>query len=223
LRLPSNAVTGELRLFGPDWEVIARQLVTPGWAHLKDAVEREVAAALEDAAPGPWTPLPETEGRAGVRQAGMACHSDVDGATAAVRSLGADIRKGIDRAGVRTVPPLPPFNHAEWCRADRGQKYITPHRDPQMAGGAIAILTIRGRARFRVWDSDGDLSAAERHPDLAHEWDTGDRDLVLLRGGGWPTSRSRCPIHEVESPPSGDRLTLTLRHNKGGFGANYFD
>jgi len=45
---------------------------------------------------------------------------------------------------------------------------------------------------------------------------------VLLRGGGWPTPTSRCPIHEAQSPAAGERVTLTLRHNKGGYGADYF-
>jgi len=47
-------------------------------------------------------------------------------------------------------------------------------------------------------------------------------DLVLMQSGGWPRPDDRCPIHAVDSPPSGSRLTLTLRHNKGGYGADYF-
>jgi hypothetical protein len=43
--------------------------------------------------------LPETEGGAGVRQAGPACHSDVDGAADAVRSFAVEIRESIDGAG----------------------------------------------------------------------------------------------------------------------------
>jgi hypothetical protein len=120
------------------------------------------------------------------------------------------------------VPPLPAFNHAEWCRAERGEN-TSPHRDPDTAGGVIAVLAIRGRALFRVWDIEGGVADAQRHPELAQAWETGDGDLVFLRGGGWPTSASRCPIHEAQSPPEGDRVTLTLRHNKGGYGSNYFD
>jgi hypothetical protein len=109
------------------------------------------------------------------------------------------------------MPPLPMFNHAQWSRADAGHKYITRHRDPPTAGGVIAVVTIRGRALFRVWEGAG-----------AHEWETGDGDVVLLRGSGWPTADAICPVHEAESPLAGDRVTLTLRHNTGGFGADYF-
>lgn len=131
------------------------------------------------------------------------------------------IREGID-SGDTGLPPLPAFNHAEWCRAEGGQKFITPHRDPPMAGGVIAVLTTRGRAPFRVWETDGASADAARQPELAEEWETNDGDLVLLRGGGWPTPTSQCPIHEAQSPSRGDRMTLTLRHNKGGYGADYF-
>lgn len=91
-----------------------------------------------------------------------------------------------------------------------------------MAGGVIAVLTLRGRAPFRVWETDGSSVDAAGQPELAEEWETNDGDLVLLRGDGWPTPTSRCPIHEAQSPPRGDRSTLTLRHNKGGYGADYF-
>jgi hypothetical protein len=139
-----------------------------------------------------------------------------------VRWLADDIRAGIDGAGVAGIGPLPAFNHAEWCRAARGKKYITAHRDPDTAGGVIAILTIRGRAPFRVWDHAGTPADTRRRPSLATTWETEDGDLVLLRGGGWPHPTSRCPVHEAESPRDGDRVTLTLRHNKGGYGADYF-
>lgn len=132
------------------------------------------------------------------------------------------IREGIDSGAMTGLPPLPAFNHAEWCRAERGQKFITPHRDPPMAGGVIAVLTTRGRASFRVWDMNRSSADAACQPELAEEWETNDGDLVLLRGGGWPTPTSRCPIHEAQSPLGGDRVTLTLRHNKGGYGADYF-
>ena len=89
--------------------------------------------------------------------------------------------------------------------------FIGRHCDPPSADGVIAVLTIRGRAAFRVWDEAG-----------AHEWDTDDGDLVLMRGGDWPTAGARCPLHEAASPLVGDRVTLTLRHNKAGFGADYF-
>ena len=205
-----------------DWISVADQLTSRGWARLMGAVAPDAGVALERAAPGPWCSLPETEGGAGVRQGGVTCHSSVDEAADVVRSLANAICAGIDGAGLPRVAQLPLFNHAEWCRGDGSQKFITPHRDPDRAGGVIAVLTIRGRAIFRVWDLDGPLAAARAHPELAVDWETQDGDLVLMRGGGWPLPTSRCPIHEAESPVDGDRVTLTLRHNKAGYGADYF-
>lgn len=210
-------------LAGVDWNAVTLQLVVRGWVRLERAIDARFSAELRDVAPGPWTSLPETEGGAGVRQRGLACHSDIDGAADAVRSLASAIRAGIDGAGYPDVPPLPAFNHAEWCRAERGEKFITPHRDPDTAGGVVAVLTIHGQALFRVWEGGGSsLAEAESHPERAEEWETDDGDLVLLSCGGWPTSKSRCPIHEAQSPLAGERMTLTLRHNKGGYGSDYF-
>jgi hypothetical protein len=79
-------------------------------------------------------------------------------------------------------------------RVDRSSS--PPHRDPDTACGVIAIVTIRGQALFRAWDTDDGLVDAQRRPELADQCETSDGDLVLLRGGGWPTPASRCPIHE---------------------------
>jgi hypothetical protein len=206
-----------------NWDKVVRDLSDLGWCRLQEVVSSPLASALEDAAPGPWRPAPPIEGPARVRQAGEACHSDVDGAAAPVRELAAAICAGVDAAGEPGTSALPPFNHAEWSRPHRGQMLITAHRDPPVAGGVIVVVTLRGQATFRVWDLDGDLLAAQAHPELAREWETLDGDIVLLRGGGWPFPAARCPIHEAQAPVTGERVTLTLRHNKGGFGADYFE
>jgi hypothetical protein len=205
-----------------DWVAVVDALVARGWARLERAAEPAFAAQIEAAAPGPWTSLPPTEGGAGVRQAGRSCHSEVSDGTGPVASLAAAIKDGVDSVTGAGLPPLPAFNHADWCRADDGQKFITAHRDPIKAGGVIAVLTIRGRAPFRVWDFDGTTADAAGQPELAECWETADGDLVLMRGGGWPTATSQCPIHEAQSPVGGERVTLTLRHNIGGYGADYF-
>jgi hypothetical protein len=215
-------VEGKVALSDIAWNKVMDQLASRGWARLVRAVAPHALEALEQAAPGPWSSLPETEGSAGVRQAGLAHHSAVDEAAGVVQSMADGIRAGIDGVESPGVAPLPTFNHAEWCRAETGQKFITPHRDPDTAGGVIAVLTIRGRAVFRIWDLDGSLADAQSHPELATSWESEDGDLVLMRGGGWPLPTSKCPIHEAESPREGDRVTLTLRHNKGGYGADYF-
>lgn len=217
---PTLAMMDKVDLSTVDWSEVADQLVCRGWTRLARAVAPPTLGVLEQAASEPWFSLPETE--AGVRQAGLACHRAVEESADVVRSLADAICAGIDGAHAPDAAGLPAFNHAEWCRAEMGQKFITPHRDPDTAGGVIAVLTIGGRAVFRVWDLDASLADAQSHPELATAWETEAGDLVLMVSGGWPLPTSRCPIHEAESPLAGDRLTLTLRHNKGGYGADYF-
>lgn len=205
-----------------DWDKVLSDVISRGWSRLERVIAPEELAALEHAAPGPWNTLPETEGGAGVRQAGLACHSAVDEAAEVVQLLAHGVCAGLDGVAASGVSAVPAFNHVQWCRADRGQKYITAHRDPDTAGGVIAVLTIRGRAVFRVWgldDSGPDAGGGPRH---VHEWESVDGDIVLMCGAGWPLAASRCPIHEAESPVGGDRVTLTLRHNNGGYGSDYF-
>lgn len=179
-------VEGLVDLSDIAWNQALHQIASRGWTRLVRAVPPDALMALEQAAPGPWSSLPETEGSAGVRQAGLTSHSAVDEAADIVRALADGISAGIDGGDSRGVPPLPAFNHAEWCRAERGQKFITPHRDPYTAGGVIAVLTIRGRAVFRIWDFDGSLADAQNRLELATAWESEDGDLVLMRGGGWP-------------------------------------
>lgn len=202
-----------------DWADVAAELRGRGWSRLTAALDPATCTALEDAATGPWSSLPEVEG-AGVRQAGRTAHAPVASSAPAVRRLAAAIRTGFDATG--STPPLPEFNHVQWGRPDRGRMFITAHRDPVTAGGIVAIATLRGRAAFRAWEHDGPRSAVEQRPEVATEWETGPGDLVLLRGGDWPFDGARCPLHEADDPRAGERVTLQLRHNVGGYGAPYF-
>lgn len=61
-----------------------------------------------------------------------------------------------------------------------------------------------------MWDHEG-----------RHEWVTGDGDIVLLRGAGWPTADARCLLHEATALDD-ERWTLTYRHNSGGPDGDYF-
>jgi hypothetical protein len=147
-----------------------------------------------------------------VHQSGLACGVSVNRADAVVRHFGAAIRESLTNALPLGLSPLPPFNIVTWNRSQDGIGYITAHRDPPTVGGAIAIVTLWGRAVFRVWN--------EQQPT---EWITGDGDLVIIRGNGWPNEDSVCPIHEAESPIEGDRMIMTLRYNKGGPDADCFN
>lgn len=208
-----------------DWEAVVASLEGPGWVRLQSVVPAWICAQLVEAAPSSWSVVDQDEGGGFVRQGGLSCHAEVTGAAPIVRSVAQSIVLAINRTRSAECLELPTFNHANWGRSINGVGFITAHRDPPTAGGVIAITTLAGRARFRVWDDDdsaSELPLVDHDPVAAHEWNTDDGDLVLLRGGGWPKLASRCPVHEVESPPTGDRMILTLRHNKGGYGANYF-
>jgi hypothetical protein len=159
-----------------------------------------------------------------VRFGGLSSHEAVTDSATVVQAYAGALIVGINNAIEPEVLPVPHFNHAEWATTTPdGVGFITPHRDPATAVGVVAITTLEGAARFCVWDDNAtDLAPAQHRDDTAHQWDTGDGDLVILRCKGWPSAAARGPVHEARAPESGRRQTLTLRHNGNGYGADYF-
>ena len=204
-----------------DWATAAHELAAEGWVRLPGVIDGRSCARLLAAAPTPWLELESVEGRP-VRQAGLHSGRVFDRSSPDVQDLGNAIVAALDEQLRNTsTPPVPAFNEVEWSRSVDGVGYITAHRDPVGVGGVIAIVTLSGCSAFRLWPGDLD----PRHdPDAppAVEWETGDGDLVLLRGSGWPSPEARCLVHEVDSPSAGERAVLTFRHNRGGPGADYF-
>ena len=190
-----------------DWAAVGASLCNSGWHRLPAAISGELCDELS-AAPSDWRPLPPEEGGHGVRQRGFGSYRVLDEADMIVRDVASEIAASITAASA-ALPSVPPFNEVTWTRYPAGEGFITKHRDPQGVGGVIAIATLVGRATFRVWS------------DEVVEWETEPGDTVLLRAYGWPNEGELCPIHEVESPV-GERLIMTLRHNRGGAGAAYF-
>ena len=191
-----------------DWVDELQMLRRIGFVRLGKALDGMACEALTDAAPEPWHDLPPEEGV--VRQNGQATGGVLGEAPAVVRQLGEDLISAISVAShAITAPPL--FDEVTWTLYPEGTGHITAHRDPAGVGGVIAIVTLRGTAAFDV-----------RAPNERVEWLTEAGDLVLLCGNGWPEDDSRCPVHSVGPPVGGDRMILTLRHNKGGAGADYF-
>lgn len=191
-----------------EWSQATTALSERGWLRLERALDIRRCQQLSGAAPSTWAPLPEVEG--GVRQGGLSCGVFFRDAATAVQEFGREVCDSLSGVS-RAVPPVPLFNEVQWGRSRQGVGFITRHRDPPGAGGIIVIVTLTGNAVFRVWE-DGDGT----------EWLTEDGDVVLLRGHRWPTEDSMCPLHEVESPCAGERITMTLRHNAAGEGADYF-
>lgn len=193
---------------GVDWSDALGRLRRDGFLRLPNALDRMACRTLTEAAPEPWHKLPPDEGV--VRQNGHATGGPVAGAHAVVRQFADDVVSAIAGASSDSTAP-PSFNEVTWTLYPEGAGHITAHRDPVGVGGVIAIVTLRGTATFEV-----------KAPDESVEWLTEAGDIVLLCGNGWPQDETRCPVHAVAPPVGGDRMILTLRHNKGGAGADYF-
>jgi hypothetical protein len=208
-RVERGAGVVQTGLEGIDWTSTAISLTGDGWVRLEGSVNGRTCARLVGAAPTTWHAETETIGN--VSQSSLSCGVSFDRSDAIVRHFGLKICDSLTKALPPGTSPVPNFNVATWNKSQNGIGYITAHRDPPAASGVIAIVTLWGQARFRVWGGPQPT-----------EWITGDGDLVMLRGNGWPTENSVCPAHEAESPVQGDRMIMTLRYNRRGPDADYF-
>ena len=204
-----------------DWATASRSLAATGSAHVVGALEPGVPHLLMDAAAVPWRALPPVEGV--VRQNGFFSHMVLDDAEPLVKALGNEIVRELTMALGSNLPSLPRFNEVGWKRYPIGTGHITTHRDPTAYDGVVAIVTLQGTASFRVWGGEvlGTPSEVHYAETPAARWDAAAGDLVLLRGNGWPTPETRCPLHEVDVPANEDRIIVTFRHNIGGAGSGY--
>ncbi len=197
------------RLRGADWDRIANNLGQTGWSHLRAALEASTCAALLDAAPEDWHPLPPEEGV--VRQAGFSTYAATADCEITVNDLACELVDALSEAEtVRAWPQLPAFNETTWVHYPRGVGHITAHRDPTAYTGIIAVCNLEGEAKFRVFDVRGPT-----------EWTTSAGDVVLFCGSDWPTTDRPRPRHEADPPLVGDRTIMTLRHNIRGAGHRY--
>lgn len=219
------AQRGRSDLTGVDWSEVVSALAGRGWIRLVSAVDGRLRTELGEAVLGAPSPLPKTgSDDQGVRFGGLSSHESVAASAPVVQAFALSLADGINSAIGAETPPIPHFNHAEWATTTPdGIGFITPHRDPPTALGVVAITTLEGAARFCVWDDDAtDLAPARHREEMAHQWDTGDGDVVILRCEAWPSAEARSPVHEARSPYAGRRRTLTLRHNGNGYGSDYF-
>lgn len=207
------AVDDDIGLGVVNWSNVAESLIESGWSQLTGTISAERALALIDAAPEPWQPLPEEEGSAGVRQAGFSSFASLNRMRAIVQHLGKGITESLSDAVPAGTAGVLAFNEVQWTKYPADIGHITAHRDPLGCGGVIAIATLTGRATFYLGGRGEPISA---------EWETAPGDLVLLRGNGWPTDDSRCPLHGVERPLGHERIIMTFRCNVGGAGTDYF-
>ena len=191
------------------WDEAVVGLANRGWAMIPNALDGDVLRAVTHDDRRQWRLLGD-EGV--VRQHAYGSYLPLEAARAAVRGVAGGLVAGLsDAAGQRGLPAPRGFNEVTWGRYPARTGRISRHAYPADYGGVIAVFTLRGAAAFRVFRPDGG----------AVEWETGAGQLALLRGSGWPDEASRCPLHEVDPPSSGERMIMTLRCNSGGAGAGY--
>ena len=206
-RLLSRAMSNEP--LEADWDLAGERLVEEGWVRLAGAIPHAIASRLLASDRPRWRPLPAEEGA--VRQSGFGSYLPLVEAGPDVKELATWLTTSLSNVVIELgVPPVPDFNEVTWTRYPAGTGHITAHEDPPAYGGVIAVVTLVGSAIFRAWSSSG-----------ATEWETGIGDVVVLQGAGWPTTKSRCPLHEVEPPRREQRIIMTLRHNTRGAGGGY--
>lgn len=81
---------------------------------------------------------------------------------------------------------------------------IATHRDYKSDVLLVAIFTIAGAAKFRVWDGSK----------VRNEWLTHPGSLVLLRAPGLTEAKEDRPYHSIGKPVSGSRISLAYRLNR---------
>jgi hypothetical protein len=176
-----------------------------GWSHIPGLLTVEVAAALCEERPTPmcFEQAPE--------DSPVQFLSSTSGALLTedkprLRALASALAQTLHEAALaQALPAVPAFTEGTWCLYPAGAGFISAHRDPVNAVGVVATLTLRGSAVFRVHDDTGEREIVV---------DGG--DLVLLRGGSWPSQGAPRPVHSADPPGRGERMILTLRCNADG-------
>ncbi|HXF56185.1 MAG TPA: alpha-ketoglutarate-dependent dioxygenase AlkB [Actinomycetota bacterium] len=151
----------------------------------------------------PLRPAPEVVGP--VRQETEECElpAPFEGAPA-VSALARALTDAVRRDG-QGIPGLerwvPTVASVQRYRA--GSLGITPHRDGKRFVHLVAVVNVRGRARFSLHDT--------RSSPPADTWRLEPGDLVLLRGPGLGGLEDGRPFHSVRGPERGVRYSLGLR------------
>lgn len=150
-----------------------------------------------------------------VRQQGDVCMLDVDKleSTSGIAGFAAALSGAVQASGVVGTDGYRPTEvmAQRYTAAGCG---VTAHRDQRRYVGVIAIATLEGEATFRVLDS------IKRQRETA-TWTAKPGDLVLLAASDLADEEDRRPVHSVEGPASGQRTSITFRHNR--LGALVFD
>jgi hypothetical protein len=189
-----------------------RACAVKGHARIADAIDpgflRRLRAEVDA---GPFRPFRESFGQ--VRQ-------QIDGYDVEVPSpafpllgelcweLGERVRS--HGRGVRGLATWRP-NEVGIAHYVPGSIGITPHLDGKWYRRLVAVATVYGEAGFAICGSRDPADVVER-------WSSAAGDLVLMRGPGLGGARDGRPLHLVEGPRRGERLSLGIRMAVGGPG-----
>jgi hypothetical protein len=108
-------------------------------------------------------------------------------------------QQGSEIEGLRRWNP----NEAWVQRYRQASRGITVHKDLKRHGMLVAVFTLEGTATFTI--------CKNRAGDARMSWAAGPGSLVLLRGPGFDGTEDDRPLHAVDGPGDGQRVSLTFR------------
>jgi hypothetical protein len=152
-----------------------------------------------------FTPLEPVIGTVHQRGDGLTINVD-EGDFPAAGKLVAELAGEVRASGIPGTKGYIP-NEVTCQRYLDGASGIGPHMDQRRYELLIAAFTLVGEARFTVYQ---DRSATT----VVRAWTTRAGDLCLLRAPGLAGVPDGRPTHAVGGPPSGARVSLTVRMNR---------
>lgn len=178
-----------------------------GSAFVESAIDASLLERIQDEAERlPLERWPEVIGKVRQNMDGCFLRLPLD-AHPAIHALAESLASAVHTSAIRGLRTWRP-NEVSVQRYRPGLTAIEPHRDNIRYRRLIAILTTKGRARFRVLDG--------RKGAVLAEWTPQPGDLVLLRGPGLGGSRDGRPFHALDAPADGERWSVAFRMDDRG-------
>lgn len=191
------------------WAEAVECLVFRGWMHVADAVDRDLVEELadEDRRGGVfWATRASFVSMRAARTCHWTARAPQRDEAAPLSSLACPVRPS------REAFPPSHLSTRSPGAATRKEPAASPST-PIPPSTAVSLRSSRSEAPPPF----GSSIPTPRWSRV----ESGPGQLALLRGAGWPHEGSRCPLHEVDPPSSGERMIMTLRSNSAGAGAGY--
>jgi hypothetical protein len=181
-----------------------RRTAERGYAHVAHALDPAACRALwREVARGPLRRFADSFGQVRQEIEGFDVLDPMDGwpAIGGLRDELVDLIRRHGR-GIRGLATWWP-NEAGIAVYRPSSIGITPHLDGKKYRRLVAVVTIRGTARFTV--------CRDRAGEVVERWWAGAGGLTLMRGPGLVGKRDGRPFHTVEGPRRGERCSIGLR------------